>query len=268
MDKKKIKKELQELIIEGRDIHYAGVMEYDKDYLKENGMNELDQQVAKDALKNIIYPKRTYHSWYDKAYEMVRILFPRRLDQFKDFYTGTQYKDSSKDLTHMTAGITHYLQGNSIILNGKIEGFFYNFNMGLNQQRDILIAMEKNIDHELFNLERDIHHDIYKSELDIAKDLNKQGYLRASGAIAGVILEVHLKNLATNRDVMPKKKDPGMSDYNDALKDSIYDIATWRQIQTCGDIRNLCVHPKEAEPTKYQIDTIISTVEIIITTYN
>ncbi len=266
MNKKQIKEVLGVLIDEGSYIYTSGLTDYQKDYF-ENSSKE-DQEFSKEADKKVKYPKGDYHAWYDKSYEILRFLYPRRLEEFERLYTGDKTIRKLEDLDVMTAGIKHYIRGYFITENNVKEYFFNVFESGFREQLNILIAIEKNIDHELFNLERDIHHDIYKSELDIAKDLNKQGYLRASGAIAGVILEVHLKNLATNRGVMPKKKDPGMSDYNDALKDSIYDIATWRQIQTCGDIRNLCVHPKEAEPTKYQINTIISTVEIIITTYN
>ncbi len=261
MDKKKIKQELQTLIEEGRDIHYAATLEYDKDYLKKTGLNELEQ-VAKDALKKIIHPTRTYHSWYDKSYEMVRILFPRKLEEFEEFYTGTHNRDTSKALTHMTAGITHYLQGHSIILNDKLEGFFYNFNIGLNQQRDILIAIRDNFDNPLFNIEKDARHDVYKSEIDIAKDIQEQGHLKIAGAVAGVIIEAHLKTVVAKRNITLKSK-RSLSTYNDALKkEGAYPDSRWRQIQTCGDIRNNCIHSKDIDPD--EIDTIILSAEQII----
>ncbi len=266
MDRKTIKDELMALHNEGRNIYFAAVMVYDKDYFKK--YNEVAQKEAEEAAQKIIKPNVDYHTWYYTASKAISIFAPERLEEFKSFYSGDKTIKIPADLNYMTAGITHYLQDRMIHQDGKKIDFFQAFESGFKMQINILRAIVKNFDNPFFNLESNIRHDIYKSELDIAKDLNKQGYLRASGAIAGVILEIHLKNLATNRDVMPKKKDPGMSDYNDALKDNIYDTATWRQIQTCGDIRNLCVHPKEAEPTKYQINTIISTVEIIITTYN
>ena len=91
--------------------------------------------------------------------------------------------------------------------------------------------------------------------------------LRAAGVIAGVVLERHLQRTAVNHEIIIEKKEPTISDLNDPLKkENIYDIPTWRLIQVLGDIRNLCVHNKEREPTAEEVKRLIKETDIIIKT--
>jgi hypothetical protein len=70
----------------------------------------------------------------------------------------------------------------------------------------------------------------------------------------GVVLEKHLGQVADDHSITPRKKAPTISDLNDALKGAgVLDVPVWRQIQRLGDIRNLCDHNKEREPTKEQV---------------
>ena len=41
----------------------------------------------------------------------------------------------------------------------------------------------------------------------------------------------------------------------------VLDIPSWRQIQRLGDIRNLCVHKKERDPTNDEVEELINGVE-------
>ena len=63
-----------------------------------------------------------------------------------------------------------------------------------------------------------------------------------------------------------KKKNPTIADFNDALKDNAYDVVEWRRIQRLGDIRNLCDHSKDREPTKDEVEELISGTERTIKT--
>ncbi len=49
-------------------------------------------------------------------------------------------------------------------------------------------------------------------------------------------------------------------------KDGIIDTPLWRQIQRLGDIRNLCDHNKEREPTREDVQELIDGVEKITKT--
>jgi len=46
--------------------------------------------------------------------------------------------------------------------------------------------------------------------------------------------------------------------YNDALKNSnVIDTPTWRFVQRLGDLRNLCDHNRDREPTKKEVNELI-----------
>ena len=72
--------------------------------------------------------------------------------------------------------------------------------------------------------------------------------------------------MCTNRNIDIAKKNPTIADYNDKLKDVAYDTIEWRRIQRLGDLRNLCDHNKDREPTKDEVEELISGTERIIKT--
>ena len=269
MDREQIKKELHDLIIEGRDIQNLILSKRDPSKIADNEKNRKFLIVLNKKFET---PERAYHSWYDRAYEWVRKLSPRSLKEFEEHYTGDKHAQQTKGLNYMTAGTTHYIQQRAIILNGHRIDFYDNFNIGMNEQKFILIRIYDNFNDRIFNLENDIHNSVYESELDIAKDIQEQGYLKIAGAVAGVIIEAHLKTLVAKKDLpikTEKNKSPTMDDYNTALKkDKTYGTATWRLIQRCGDIRNDCTHSNEDKPTKKETDDIIRAAEQIIADYN
>ncbi len=264
MDKKKIKEQLVDLATEGQDILFSGAIEYDKNIYKK--MDKKYQKGMDKAIKKFKTPKADYHSWYAKAYKVVRIFAPERLEEFEKFYTGDKTIKKIEDLNAITAGITHYLQGWIVTKNDGEVNFNNTFESGMRVQIFILAAIVTNLDNDIYNLESGIHYEIYQSEMDIARDLRKKKYFRAAGSIAGVVIEVHLKKVVDNRGVpLADKAAPGMSAYNDALKKhDIYKTPTFSLIQLCSQIRNKCVHPKEEEPTAGEISSIISAAERIL----
>ncbi len=119
----------------------------------------------------------------------------------------------------------------------------------------------------LFDMRQLIQADLFDSELDAARELNKSGFRRGAGAISGVILEKHFAQVTTNHKLSTRKKHPSIGDYNDVLKNAgVIDVPTWRQIQYLGDIRNLCDHHKEREPTQQEVEELIKGVEKITKT--
>ena len=109
--------------------------------------------------------------------------------------------------------------------------------------------------------------DLFDSELESARELSKHKFLRGAGAIAGVVLEKHFKQVMKNHSITSRKKHLSLNDYNELLKEnSIVDIPTWRQIQRLGDIRNLCDHNKDREPTSEEVTELIDGVDKITKT--
>ena len=79
--------------------------------------------------------------------------------------------------------------------------------------------------------------------------------------MAGVVLERHLKEVCANHNVVIRKKRPQLSDLYEALKKaSVIDTPQWRSIQYLGDIRNLCSHDGETEPTADQVGELLDGV--------
>jgi hypothetical protein len=88
----------------------------------------------------------------------------------------------------------------------------------------------------------------------VARELLKHKFTRAAGAIAGVVLEKHLQQVCDDRGLKITKKNPTIGELNDILKTaSVIDVPQWRHISMLGDIRNICAHNKQKEPTIEQV---------------
>ncbi|AQU05233.1 hypothetical protein B1778_00360 [Dehalococcoides mccartyi] len=115
----------------------------------------------------------------------------------------------------------------------------------------------------LFDIKQIVQADLFDSELDVARELLKNGFIRAAGAVAGVVLESHLKQVCENHQL--SIKETSISHYNEALKNKLFiEVPDWRFIQGLGDLRNLCGHKKDREPKKDEVAELIDGVDKII----
>jgi hypothetical protein len=119
----------------------------------------------------------------------------------------------------------------------------------------------------LLDIKDIVQADIFDSALETAKELNKKGFIRAAGAVTGVVLEKHLAHVCSLHTLKSRKAHPSIAEFNQLLKDNdIIDTPAWRFIQHLGDIRNLCDHGKEREPTKEEVYELITGVDKITKT--
>ena len=129
------------------------------------------------------------------------------------------------------------------------------------QQLAILKSVEERFESSLFDIRQLVQADIFDSELDAAKELAKNKFTRAAGAVAGVVLERHLAHVCDNHSIKVSKKTPGIFDLNNALKEAnVLDVPQWRFVQHLADIRNLCDHNKQTEPSPEQVDDLVAGV--------
>lgn len=208
---------------------------------------------------DLSYFVTNYERWYSKALPVVKQLQPNRIGDFT-----IQYKNEKrKELSHSTYTISDALRTTT-----NRNGYFgpYTAAYCMSSQLNIVQACLDTFDSKLYDIQTVLQADIFDSEIESAKHLQKKGFLRAAGAICGVILEKHFGVVCKNRNIPLKKKNPTIADYNDALKDIAYDTIEWRRIQRLGDIRNLCDHNKDREPTKDEVDELISGTERTIKT--
>lgn len=202
-----------------------------------------------------------YQSWYSESKALVKQLLPDRMADFTRHYEKPKPR---KDITFENYRIEDYLQGLRVT-----RGWEKELVVGpsaaiphLEQQLAIVKAVSARFESSLFDIRQLVQADLFDSEISAAQELLKNGFIRAAGAIAGVVLEKHLAQVAQNHNITTRKKNPSISDFNDLLKnDDILDTPAWRQIQRLGDIRNLCDHNKDREPTKDEVQELISGVE-------
>jgi hypothetical protein len=138
----------------------------------------------------------------------------------------------------------------------------------LRQQADILHAVPDHIRYSALDLELQAYATLMDDEISAAKALAKHGFLRPAGALTGVILERHLKNLLRKHDPpIAFRANSTLSILNDLCKDRVYDVPVWRHVQQLTDLRNLCVHEKDREPTKDEVGQLLTGVSGILRTH-
>jgi len=248
----RIKKELSELINEGVDILTTEVTIESK---------QRKQQNVKGAPTIM-----RYQNWYTRALPVVRQLIPERLAEFQE-----QYKlDKRKEIDFLTYTISDYLIGLKVtrgIYKEEVVKPLAAFTAKFQHQITILQSAQTRIDSILADIKGVLKADLFDTELSKARELLNKGHFRAAGTIAGVVLESHLSSVCDNHLLKPARKNPSISDYNDTLKnEGVYDTPSWRFVQRLGDIRNLCAHAKEREPTKEEVDELILGVEKVTKT--
>lgn len=251
------KTDLKQLIKRGESLGIAIHSECFKEEFKKNIKRQLGEE-AENHLKGIPSFVNEYQIWYSEAKVLVRQLLPDRLDDFVDYYEKPKTR---KELTNESYRISDYLLGIKVTRGYQTvvgpEAAIPKFE----QQLAIIKAAENRFKSSLFDIKQLVQADLFDSELEGAKSLVKHGFVRAGGAIAGVVLERHLAQVCENHAIRLRKKAPVIADFNDVLKkEKVIEIPQWRSIQHLADIRNLCDHNKDKEPTDQQVIELVEGV--------
>jgi len=223
-------------------------------------------EVKKTSQRDFTYFQdlsREYQTWYTEALAIVRQLMPDRLDEFEELYMK---KSRVKELNLLSYTISDFLMGFSLERAGEPLKTGETVLGKLNQQLQILRAAHSRVDSILSDITGILRAELFDSEIEKSRELLKANYLRAAGTIASVVLESHLSEICRNHGITFTKKILHISDYNDALKNKVYDTPTWRLIQRYNDIRILCCHAKQREPTPDEVRELVDGVEKAIKT--
>jgi hypothetical protein len=238
----------------------------------EEGLERRKQASGDQAPKENVVPEGTrrlqtfdtdYQRWYSESLGVVRQLLPDRVSDFVSLYKASR---PPREITYATYTLSDYAIGLMITRLGEPtfdihKAAFSKFQ----QQLLILESARSRFDSSLFDLKAILRADLFDSELDAARELRKNGFGRAGGVIAGVVLERHLAQVASNHRIEVRKKHPNISEYNDALKGAgVFETATWRQIQRLSDLRNLCAHARGREPSEDEVEELLNGVEKIV----
>ncbi len=255
------RKDLDALIVRGEELQLAIAAECVPEQL-EKALKKTHGDKTKEVIKALPSFREAYQSWYSEAKALVRQLLPDRLADFVSHYERPKPR---KDITYESYRITDYLQGLHV---NREFGYQKTKVVGpdaaipqFQQQLAILKSVQARFESSLFDIRQLVQADLLDSELDAANELAKNKFLRAAGAVAGVVLEGHLAQVRDNHRVTLTKKASTIADLNDALKAAeVIDIPQWRFIQHLADIRNLCDHNRATEPTAEQVNDLIAGV--------
>lgn len=232
--------------------------------LFDDGNKILSDFINDEKENKIASLRRRYQVWYTKALIVVKEIIPDRYAEFIECYSCSK----RKEITYSNFSMNDYLLGICISRGG--TKLFDPRSAGLIRfatQLDIIKSIYENMDNVLFDIKSNIEFEILDNELLSSRKLLKKGYIRSAGAICGVVLEKHFSTIVKNHNLKMSKKDPTISDFNDLFKqEKVYDVINWRFIQHLGDIRNLCDHNKDREPTKEEVDELINGTEKVIKT--
>jgi len=203
-----------------------------------------------------------YQKWYNASLVTIKQLLPDRAADFVSAY----HQDIKKEKNLSNFGIEDYLLGLTLTSYSKEHnnGFI---RRKFDLQYQIVCSLRDRMDSSLFEIKQLLEAEMFDSEIDAAEMLAKKGFLRGAGAICGVVLEKHLKTVATAHNIRITKKTPTINDLNEQLKgNNVIDVAQWRHLQFLGDLRNLCDHDKTPVPTKENLEDLISGVRKVLKT--
>ena len=210
---------------------------------------------------NLLSFTEEYQLWYSEAQAIIKQLLPDRLDDFIKLYESSKVR---KEISFANYTIADYLQGLRVT-RGLNEEEMVGPSAAIPrfvQQLSILKSVQKRFESSLFDIKQLVQADLFDSELDAARELLKNKFIRAAGAMAGVVLEKHLSQVCSSHKLKVSKKNPNISDLNTVLKNKeVITTPKWRFIQHLSDLRNLCDHNKEKEPTLEEVSDLINGVD-------
>ena len=259
--------DLDRLIGQGDLLHNALQREFLRSDFEKMIAKSFKKDEGKRYVENLPDFQSEYQTWYSEALALVKQTLP---DRHKDFVSCYEYPRVRKALDFENYRISDYLQGvfrarddgyeREIIVDGRAAL------MAFRQQIAIVKASKATLSSTLVDLTTILQADLFDSEIDSAAALAKAGFLRASGAMCGVVIEKHLSQVCKNHRIRIRKKKPTIHDLNQPLKDNkIITGPQWRFVQGLADIRNICDHNTGREPTPDELDDLVKGTRKILT---
>jgi len=259
----RLEKDLIKLIFNGNQLINAIQKHVDNKQYEIAVKNQLTPEKAENLLKNTPDFLSEYDLWYSESLVFIKQILPDRLENFKSLYEKPKTR---KNIDYETYVIQDLLQGITVRFHGEVKVGPYAAIPKFKQQVYILESAKSRFKSSLFEIRQLVQADLFDSEIDAAQELLKNRFYRASGAIAGVVLEKHLQQVCNDHNIKVKKH-PGISVLNEALKSNlIIDVPQWRHISMLGDIRNVCDHNNTKDPTQAQVQDLIDGTSKILKT--
>jgi hypothetical protein len=263
MQKDDIKKDLKKLMDMGIRLGISLSFQVDGD-LTSREFPDLSEDDVK-RLSDKRFFKNNYDLWYTTSLAVIKQVTPSREKDFVELYKNLNKERKLINATNFV--IQDYLddcrlhpQDRDIYALNKFK-----------QQFEILKTAHNSFDNALFRIESLCYKGVLDSEIHVAralykthveKGINPVVFWRASGAVARVVLEKHLKRICTDKNITPEEKKPTLGAWIACLqKHNIIDDIQRTELTALSEITNYCCHQKEREPTKEEVDKLIDGVE-------
>jgi len=199
--------------------------------------------------------RKEYEIWYSGSLSLIKIVLPNRAADFERYYYQ-KGEGCLKDCIVYKSEYDNFLKDTAEEASILFEN-----------QLGIVKSIKERFESSLFDIRQLIQNDLFDSELDTARELNKKGFMRGAGAIAGVVLEAHLAQVSENHKIKITKKNPTINDYNQKLyENDVIELKDFKFIQYLASLRNLCDHKKKKEPIREDIEELIKGVDKITKT--
>lgn len=260
----RFKKELTDLRHRGMLLTAAMIKETAGVAAMRQALQPADDAEIKEIERSLPHFNHAYEAWYSEAAAVIRQILPDRLDDFKRQYERAKAR---RTVDHATYVIEDYLIGLQTTLGDVVKTGVSAAIPKMQIQTAILASAEARFKSSLFEMRQLVQADLFDSEIASARELLKNGFLRAAGAVAGVVLEKHLGRVCDDHALKIANKNASIGDFNEALKAAgAIEIPQWRHISMLADIRNICDHSKKKEPNEAQVHDLIDGTDKILKT--
>ena len=245
--------DLEDLVREGHDLKLAILVQKKPERIKEKLPKERKKKLSgMDVVA-------AYKPWYDKSRIVISRLLPEKQDEFKSYCQHPLIRGDHVGFSRrLDESLRSHVTGEDA--TGLVSGYHL-----LETQCEILEQAKLNFDLFVAKSQQALHADLLDSMLCVARDFYENGDSRAAVAMAGVVLEQHLRIVLKAHSVRMRKKNISINDYAFVLKDKgIAEFPIWRTVQRLGDLRELC--RRVDEPKKEDVEELINGVDKIIKT--
>lgn len=254
---KKFSDELDQLVSDGDMLQFAIEFDCMPEQFRGAYLKKFDGDETKldEFIKKLPKFNNSYQKWYSKSQAVIKQVIPDRLSDFVSHYEFQRARKSTNFQNYM---IRDYLQGLQVT---RVGGQVVDGAAAIpefRQQLNMVKAAKDSLESTLMDMAAVLQADLFDTEIETAGALAKAGYLRAAGAICGVVIEKHLSHVRETHNLKIKKKNPCISDLAQLIRTSgAITLAQERFIQSLADTRNLCSHAKGREPTKDEITELV-----------
>jgi hypothetical protein len=279
--RKLIAEELDDLVQSGDELRLSEILrltpEEDRsegaDYLVEQLLVERDEEISRRAARDRAAALFEYVHNRDFA-DAYHVGIRRRYGWSSSCYqTATEFRElylpkkPPKELERRFYSISDYLQG--VVVRNPGGSEMFNFSSvalaKFKEQVSILVSARDRLGRLLADIAGTLEATLLDDELEAAEALLKAKHLRSAGIVAGVVLERHLKSVVATHQLSLGRNKAQIANLNNALKEAgVIDVPRWRAIQRLGDLRNLCGHDGEREPTTDDVREMIDGTQKIV----